>query len=140
MTTTSRIFHDQTGKPTAELSMKFIFHQNEECVELNIYGAILSDNAEGFRKFIHEITNYPAQRWRLNLQNLKILSTRGFEALVKLAKKIRKRGHIVEITAVDPIVFYLMRENRIDKYFDFGVQKHRLLESQQTLLNSYCMN
>lgn len=135
MTMTTKTFNDHTGKPSGELAVRFVYNRNNNCVELNLKGAILSDNAEEFWKFIVDIANYPGNLWRLNLEDLKILSTRGFRALVKLAKTVRKRGHRIEISGIDPIVFYLMRENRLDKHFNFMPDKKALLDKQRQLFS-----
>lgn len=140
MLKTSRTFTDSSGKPTAEMAVKLAFHRNGYSVDFEVHGAILSDNADEFCRFVEELRDYPGQAWRLNLQNLKILSSRGFQALVKLAKAVQKRGQKVEITGIDPIVYYLMRENRLDKYFEFGRDRERLLESQKMLFDTFCMN
>ena len=140
MTLTTKTFYDEQGRSAAELSVKSLCNRNASCVELEISGAILSENADDFREFITEISRYPGTVCRLHLQDLKILSTRGFRALVKLAKTVRRRGHRVEIMSIDPIVFYLMRENRLDKYFSFGQDKKVLLNRQRFLFSSFCMN
>ena len=140
MALATKTFYDEKGISAAELSVKSIFNRNTNCVELEISGAILGENTDEFRNFISEISHYPGDVWRLHLQNLKILSTRGFRALVKLAKTVRKRGHRIEIMSIDPIVFYLLRENRLDKYFSFGQDKKVLLKKQRFLFSSYCMN
>ena len=90
-----------TAAPTAAVILDF--NSRHKLVEVRLGGAIiLGEHLAALRGFLKNVTYFPGKQWILQLEKVDDISLRGLHVLIKFAKIIRRRGHIVEIKSIQP--------------------------------------
>ncbi len=98
-------------------SAKFDVATQDKTATVILEGIILLDQAKALRTFLDGVLTFPGNRWILRLENLKLISHRGMQALCDFAREIRKRGYEVEIAGIDPVVLEALKASRLLGYF-----------------------
>lgn len=93
---------------------------------MQLSGIILLEAEKDFSAFIKKIDEFSADIWQLRLKDLKIMSSKAFWSLVKLARKIKQYGAELEIIDINPILLELLLEHRVCKHFKIKIRKENV--------------
>jgi anti-anti-sigma regulatory factor len=134
MTKVKNTFFDANGEPVGEIVAKIDFETDEKSVLLILSGNILSKSAEDFRDFIQNISCFPGNQWKLDLQHLSTLSLKGMKALIKLAGILRKRGLELKIIAANSVILAMMADLNYLDYFSLSLNPPQRAISSRHIL------
>lgn len=84
---------------------------------VRLSGRIIVDAEPEFLHFVDMLKKQRVKILRLNLKDLKIMSFTAFWGFIKFVKSAKRRGAIVEIIGVNPIILDLLNGHGVTKYF-----------------------
>lgn len=101
----------------------YAIQDNQKCVLITLKGVILENSATLMLNFFEDIQSLPADRWRLQLQDLRCISGTGLRNLARFVRILRRRGLAVEIIGIHKNVYCMLAGNhevafgQVDKRF-----------------------
>jgi len=99
---------DWDWTPIASVDLEF--EGEKKSVNIRLQGAIAGMSSENLEQFLKEISSFPANRWTLEMQDLKVLSGLGVRKLVRFAKYLRRRGFELEVRGVHRNVYAILQD------------------------------
>jgi len=86
----------------------FTVVENQTCALITLKGVIDQDGALMMSKFFEDILALPAQVWRLQLKDLRRISTKGLSQLARFDRHLRRRGFTVEVIGIEEEMYYYL--------------------------------
>jgi len=86
----------------------YAIQDNQKCVLVTLKGVILEDSANLMLNFFEDILSLPANRWLLQLQDLRCISGAGLRNLARFVRILRRRGLTVEIVGIHQNVYHML--------------------------------
>lgn len=81
----------------------------QTCGTMVLRGVIAGASAAALSRFLDTVANYPAQRWTIDMKNLPVLSLSGLYGLVRFARKLHRRGKVLEVCGIHRHVYATMK-------------------------------
>lgn len=115
---------DSFKSETAPMAIAdYAIQENQKCVMITLKGVILENSATLMMNFFEDIQSLPADRWLLQLQDLRCISGAGLRNLARFVRILRRRGLAVEIVGIHKNVYHMLSGNvevafgQVDKRF-----------------------
>jgi len=86
----------------------YAIQDNQKCVMITLKGVILEDSANLMLNFFEDILSLPANRWLLQLQDLRCISGAGLRNLARFVRILRRRGFAVEVIGIHKNVYHML--------------------------------
>ncbi len=93
-------------------------YDDEITGSIELSGLVAGSDAQSLAQFLRKLTALPAQRWILHLHEVRVLSLKGLQAILKFAKNVQRRGAMVIIRQTNPIINHLIQEMDVSGYFE----------------------
>lgn len=90
----------------------YAVHGNRKCLLIALKGVILEDNARLLSVFFDDILALPAERWLLQLQDLRCISGAGLRNLARFVRFLRRRGSQIEIVGIHKNVYHMLSNSQ----------------------------
>jgi anti-anti-sigma regulatory factor len=87
---------------------EYAVHGKQKCLLIKLKGVILEESANLMSIFFEDILSLPADRWLLQLQDLRCISGAGLRNLARFVRILRRRGLAVEIIGIHQNVYHLL--------------------------------
>jgi len=110
-----------TGGPNFNATAVLDFHRQERVVKLKLEGTILGKQVKALREFLKNVTEIPGNQWTLQLDHIDEISLQGLWVLARFAKEIRRRGHELLVTSIQPELLATLRELNLRENFSWKV-------------------
>lgn len=100
------------SKLTPLATADYSIYSERKCLLIALKGVIFEDNARLLSVFFEEILSLPADRWLLQLEDLRCISGAGLRNLARFVRILRRRGLAVEIVGIHKNVYHLLSGHR----------------------------
>ena len=90
----------------------YAIRDNRKCLLITLKSVILEDNARLLSVFFDDILALPAERWLLQLQDLRCISGAGLRNLARFVHFLRRRGSQIEIVGIHKNVYHMLSNSQ----------------------------
>ena len=94
------------------------FTDKRRALHLTLAGVIQGESSILLHRFLTDVSSFRGNEWTLDMQNLKVLSSRGIASLVEFSRKIRCRGFHLVVSAVHQNIYSTLCD--LDLVKEFG--------------------
>lgn len=106
----------------------YVVHGNQKCMMITLKGVISEDSANMLFHFFEDALLLPANRWLLQLNDLRNLSSSGLRNLARFVRILHRRGMTVKVIGIHPNVYHLLLNNREKPLGQNSNPRHALSE------------
>jgi anti-anti-sigma factor len=117
------IFEQELEKIPTELrpfaAAEIAVRRNCGAITLALEGVILDNSVNELQAFLKDVSCFRATNWNLQMEALRVISTKGLRVLVQFSRVLRGRGHKLTIANIHRQVYTTMQELRLVHEFDW---------------------
>ncbi len=100
---------------TAEIAVR----KNRGTIKIALEGVIVGASTEELQAFLKDVASFRATNWRLQLEGLRVISTKGLRLLVQFARMLRTRGYGLKIENIHANIYTTLQELQLLQEFEW---------------------
>ncbi len=100
-------------------SAEIAVRKNRGTIKIALEGVILGASTNELRDFLKDVSSFRAATWILQMEALRVMSTRGLRLLVQFSRLLRGRGYGLKIESIHTNVYTTLRELRLLQEFEW---------------------
>ncbi len=93
--------------------------RNHGTIKIVLEGVILDGSVREMRAFLKDVASFRATNWSLQLEALRVISTKGLRVLVQFSRVLRARGYRLTIANLHSQVYTTLQELNLLQEFDW---------------------